>query len=144
MRARLREKAGNLTGGIPGSREEGVLNSARRSESVLYDFAEDGGAVGTITFGRVIPAGAIIKSITLDIQTAVTDAGSGTTVVKAGATILTAATDITALSGIAIIALTDTDGIKVSVASELKITLAVAAITAGKVRFFVDYLMPND
>lgn len=141
-KARTKLKAGFLTGGKPNKREEAVLNFANRCDSFLYDFEKDGGTASTdVEFKRSLPAGAIVKGITADIQTAVTGAVDAT--IDAGSTSLTAATDLTALSGIATIALTDTDGIKLTEASELKLAIATAA-TAGKVRFFVEYLMPNE
>lgn len=142
MKARRKLVSGFLAVGFPSKRDEAVLNaSGVRCESVLYDFSEDGGAAGDVDFGRLLPEGAIVKSITCDIQDAVT--GATDAILKAGATSLVAATDLTALSGIATIALTDTDGIKLSVESELKLTIATPA-TAGKVRFFVEYFLPND
>lgn len=141
-KARTKLKAGFLTGGKANKREEAVLNFASRCDSFLYDFDLDGGTASTdVEFKRSLPSGAIVKSITVDIQTAF--AGATDAVLKAGSTSLTAATDLTALSGIATIALTDVDGIKLSEASELKLGIVTAA-TAGKARFFVEYLMPNE
>jgi hypothetical protein len=142
MKARTKLQSGKLAVGYPSKRDEAVLDEGgSRCESVLYDFSEDGGATGDINFGRLLPNGAIVKAITADVQTAVT--GATDPVLKAGSTSLTAATDLTALSGIATIALTDTDGIKLTADSELKLTIATAA-TAGKVRFYFEYLLPND
>ena len=142
MRARRQLKASPLH--LPAHRDEAVLNAGGiRCASVLYDFSRDGGAIGDISFQRLLPEGCIAVKATLDIQTAVVGATS-TVTLKAGSTTLSAATDLTALSGIAPLALTDVDGVKVAVSSELKISIAVAAITAGKVRIFVQYLLPND
>jgi hypothetical protein len=144
MQARKKIQAGNLH--LPSSRDEAVLNaSGIRVESVLYDFSQDGGAVGTISFGRFIPSGAIINKITSDEITALTSSGSATVTVKAGSTSLTAALAFdTGFAGIGDAALTDTDGLKLSADSELKITIGTAALTAGKLRLYVQYLLPND
>ena len=146
MKARRKLIPGILAVGFPSKRDEAVLNqSGVRCESVLYDFSQDGGAVGDIEFGRLIPAGAIIKRITSDEQIAFTSGGAATVVINAGSTSLTAALAFdTDFTGVDAQALVSAEGMKVSVDSELKITIAVAALTAGKVRFFVEYLLPND
>ena len=96
--------------------------------------------MGTVSFDRLIPAGAVIKSITTDEQTVLISGGSATITVKAGSTALTAATAFdTGFAGIGTIALTDTDGIKLSADSEINIAIAGAALTDGKVRFFITY-----
>jgi len=139
-RARLRKNKGRLVYGTPNSREEAVLDSAKRAESFLWDFSADGAS--DFLSGRYLPANAIIKSITLDIQTAVT--GATDALFKCGAQTLTASTDLTALSGIATVALTDTDGIKVTSAnSEISLDFT-AAPTAGAFRVFLEYLSVNE
>jgi len=140
MKARRKLPSGKLAVGFPAKRDEAVLDAAGvRCESILWDFAVDGAV--DIAFGRHIPEGAIVKAVTVDVLTAV--AGATDAVLKAGATALVAATDLTALSGIATIALTDVDGIKLAVSSELNIDFT-AAPSAGKLRVFVEYLLPND
>lgn len=139
-KAKLRTKTGELAVSRVSSRDRAVLaEGGSLCESVLWDFSVDGAA--DISLGRNVPNGAIIKAITCDVQTAVT--GATDAVIKAGSTSLTAATDLTALSGIATIALTDTDGIKLSADSELNLDFT-AAPTAGKIRLYVEYLLPND
>lgn len=139
-KTKTRLPAGNLATGKISTRDEAVLNDGgKRCESFVYDFGQDGAA--DFNSGRLLPEGAIVKALTFDTQTAVT--GATDAVIKAGSTALTAATDLTALSGIATIALTDTDGIKLSAASELNLDFT-AAPTAGKFRLFVEYLLPND
>ena len=139
-RARLRKSKKPLVYGTPNSREESVLSSATRCESFTWDFAEDG--ADDFLSGRLINSDAIIKSITVDVQTAVT--GATDAVLKCGSQSLTASTDLTALSGIATVALTDTDGIKVTAdASELQMDFT-AAPTAGKLRIFVEYFEANE
>ena len=139
-RAKIRSKQGKIAGGAPaGSREEYVLRSARRCDQFTYDFAADG--ANDFLSGRFLLADTIVKSITIDVQTAVT--GATDAVLKCGSQALTASTDLTALSGIATVALTDTDGIKISSLSELQLDFT-AAPTAGKIRVFVEYLQGNE
>ena len=146
MRAKNRVPAGKLEAGIS-RRDEAVLNSGGvRVESVLYDFSEDGGAVGSVSFGRKLPAGAVVVNVYSDEITALTSGGAATVQLQAGATDLTdaiafdsgfAGTEAQALASSA-------EAIKISAAAELKIAIATAALTAGKVRFFVKYMLPND
>ena len=64
---------------------------------------------------------------------------------KAGSTDLVTAVDLTADAGFQSRALAGSaDGIKLSADSELKMDINTAAATAGKVRFFVEFLLPND
>lgn len=139
--ARRKLPAGSLAIGYPSKRDEAILNAGgTRCESAKYTFSTDGGAAGDIAFGRNLPEGAIIKAVTVDVISAATGATDAT--LKFGSTTFTTATDLTS-AGISLATLTDTDGVKVSAESELKLTIATPA-SAGEVRFFVEYLLPND
>ena len=144
MLANTREKAGKLAVNRISSRDEAVLNnSGLRCESVLYDFDNDGGATGTISFGRILPEGAVVVRVFSNEITAV--AGATDIDLKAGSTDLITAVDLTADAGFQSRALTGAaDGIALSADAELKMDINTAAATAGKVRFFVEYLLPND
>lgn len=144
MQARQKLKAGRLAVGYPASRDEAVLNAGgQRCESVLWDKSVDGGAVGTISFGRMLPAGAVVIGIISDELTAVT--GATEIQLKAGSTNLSGVIDFTGDAGIQSRALAGSvAGIKLAAESELKIAITTNAATAGKVRFFVRYLLPND
>lgn len=144
MQAKRQLPAGQFAVGYPSQRDEAVLNAGgQRVTSGLWDFSEDGGAVGTISFSRLLPAGCIVTRVWTDEQTAVTAATSVT--LKAGSTALTAALDLTASSGIQSPALAGSAaGIKLTVESDLNIAIATTAATAGKVRFFVEYLLQSD
>ena len=147
MLTKNRIPAGQLATKKISSRDEAVLNDGGvRSESCVYDFSEDGGAAGDVSFGRKLPAGAVVTEIVSDEITALTSGGAATVQLKAGSTDLTDAlafdTDFTGTETQALAS--SATAIKVSSASELKITIATAALTAGKVRFFVKYLLSND
>lgn len=147
MKARRKLKSGILGVGFPSRRDEAVLdNGGIRCESVLFDFSEDGGATGDIDFGRLIPENAIITKVFTDEITAFTSGGSATIQLKAGSTDLTDALAFdTGFAGTEEQALASSaEAIKISADSELKITIATAALTAGKCRFFIQYLLPND
>jgi hypothetical protein len=145
--ARRKLPAGILATGFPSKRDEAVLNAGGiRCESVLLDFATDGGAVGTINCQRQLPAGAIVVRILSDELTALTSGGAATVQLQCGAVDLTDAlafdTDFTGLDTQALAS--SAQAIKVSTAADLKIDIAAAALTAGKVRFLVEYILPND
>lgn len=131
----------------PGRREQALLDEGGvRCDSVVYDFSQDGGAVGTVTFRRQLPAGAIVTRVFSDEITALTSGGSATLQLKAGSTDLVDATAFdTGFAGTESQALASSaEAIKLSADSELQMEIATAALTAGKVRWFVEYLIPND
>lgn len=147
MRDRIKLKAGKLAVGFPSKRDEAVLNAGgNRMESVLFDFSQDGGSVATYSFGRLLPAGSIVTNIYSDEITALTSGGSATVQLKAGSTNLTDALAFdTGFAGTQSQALASSaTAIKVSAESELKMAIATAALTAGKLRFLVEYKLPND
>ncbi len=133
--------AGTLSSKQTNAREQAVLNEGgSRCASILWDFAEEGGAQADYSLGRKLPAGAIVTRCTADTQTDVT--GGADFLVSAGATALTTAAALTT-AGLTTLSL-PANAVKVSTESELKITIGTADATAGKVRFFVEYLLPND
>lgn len=119
-----------------------------------YDFAVDGGAVSTITLraapsysvGNDIPIGSVIEGGYVEVDTAVTSGGSATVAVNSeGAGDLVAAA---AISGAPwsttgrkslIPAFTGAASVKTTAARQLAITIATAALTAGKFRVVVFY-----
>ena len=113
-----------------------------------YDFSKHGGAVGAITVsGDVIPEGAIITSGIHHITEAVTSGGSATVAVKAlSSEDLLAAT---AKASLTLNALIDTvpDGAAANMIrvtsniTALTYTVAVAALTAGKIVTALEYVV---
>lgn len=122
-------------------REAGILkNFAKQSQTVLYSFAADGGAVGTFAFGVKLPSGAVITNVYSDEQTNATSGGAATLQLMAGATALTDAEAFSAFAAAQSRALASSaSAIKISADSELKLAVAGAALTAGKIRFAVEY-----
>src|ERR1051326_3601051 len=112
-----------------------------------YDFATDGGAVSTIilrgapgySVGNDIPVGSVIEGGYLEVDTAPTSGGAATIAVSVeGAGDLVAAA---AVSGAPwsttgrksiIPAFTGATTVKATAARQLTITIATAALTAGK------------
>lgn len=123
---------------------------AMKTVAAQYDFAKLGGAVADYNLGVRIPAGAIIVNAFAHVQTAATSADSTATIALKAETannIFTAA----AVSG----APWSTTGMKlaipdlatvadyksISAEAELIMSIAVQALTAGKINFFVTYVI---
>lgn len=119
-----------------------------------YDFAVDGGAVGTITLrsapsdsnGNEIPSGSIITGGYIEVDTAVTSGGAATIAVasEAAGDLQTAAAisgppwSTTGRKAITPV-FTAATGVKTTARRNLAITVATAALTAGKFRVVVFY-----
>lgn len=123
-------------------REAGVLGKfAKQIASFMYDRSVDGGTTGLYASGILLPANAVVTNVYADEQTAFTSGGSATVQLKAGSTDLTGdlAFD-TGFAGQTSLALASSaTAIKVSAASELKVSVEGAALTAGKCRFAVEF-----
>ena len=142
MRSPTRTKAGRLSGGRTNAREAAVLAGfAKQIQTVKWDYSYDGGAVGDFLFNAKLPANAVVTAVMVDEQTAVT--GATDMVLSAGSTALTASIDFTGQSGVVEYATLagGASAIKVSSESELKLTIATNAATAGKVRFAVEFYL---
>ena len=145
--ARRKLPAGILATGFPSKRDEAILNAGGiRCESMVFDFSTDGGAVGEINFQRQLPVGAIVMRILSDELTTLTSGGVATVQLQCGAVDLTDALAFdTDFTGLDIQPLASSAvAVKIATAADLKIDIAGAALTAGKVRFLVEYLLPND
>ena len=112
-----------------------------------YDFAKDGGAVGDITLrGPDLPIGACVDFGLLDVLTAVTSDGSATIALKA-----VSSEEILAATGKASFTLNATlatvpvgtaaTTIKCTARKKPVMTIAAAALTAGKFRLAMRYMV---
>jgi len=118
----------------------------------VYDFSVEGGAVSTIglkdVFGNkaILPSGALIKKVIIHVETALTSGGAATIAVDSEA-----AADLKGATAVATYALAaNLDGIPDGAAAnivrltadrQISIAIAVAALTAGKMHIFVDYVV---
>lgn len=118
-----------------------------------YDFAVDGGAVGTITLrgvdaaGNEVPNGAVIMGGYVEVLTAFTSGGAATVAVNSQA-----AGDLVAAAAVSgapwsttgrksvIPVFTGATTVKTTATRQLAITIATAALTAGKARVVVFYV----
>jgi len=127
-----------------------VIEGTDRLKTVQaeYDFAIDGGATGDITLrgvdiqGNEIPAGSVIEMGYIDVLTAVASA-TGTVALRAEAT-----ADILAATGQGGLTLgrksvipagTGATAVKTTAKRNLIMTIATAALTAGKFRVVLFY-----
>lgn len=117
-----------------------VLANLSNSATVkaTYDVAISG-TVGAKPLNVKIPAGAIITDMWTDAETVLASSGSATLAISAGATALKTATAFDDATLVGLDKQTVTL-VKLSVESELTVTVAAAALTAGKVNIFVKYL----
>lgn len=142
MQGKVLTPAGSLSGGRTNKRTAASLNFARQSVTCVWDFAADGGAVGTYLFNTKLPPNAVVTSVHADELTPVTGATSIT--LSAGATALTGATDFTGISGVGTVALAGSaTAIKLSTtaSSELQIAIATNPATAGRIRFAISWYL---
>ncbi|MER7002212.1 hypothetical protein ABT297_04075 [Dactylosporangium sp. NPDC000555] len=134
---------------IPGAKKVaagGLFMGERKIARGLYNFATDGGGVGSITLrGDQIPAGAIVVDALINVETAVTSGGSATLAIR-----LEGAGDIAAAAAVSG-APWSTPGpkrgdftatstpIRTTAARNVVATVATAPLTAGKFSVLVEY-----
>lgn len=113
-----------------------------------YDFAVDGGAVSTITMrgvdgqGNELPADAVVEMGYIDVETAVASATGTVALAAEGAADILAATaqaGLTVGRKSIIPAGTGASAVKTTVRRNLTMTIATAALTAGKFRLVLFY-----
>jgi hypothetical protein len=122
-------------------------------QEYVYDFAVDGGSVGQIRLdtkagAKPIPSNAIIKAVYYNVETAMTSGGSATVSIgDVGASaryLALTAFDNAAYTANAPKAAAIGVPVKVTAANigQFSVSVAVAALTAGKISFMVEYYIP--
>lgn len=123
-------------------------------QEYVYDFSVDGGAVGAIDLSakdgyKPLPAGAVIKEVLSSVETACTSGGAATVSWGNGgdadgysgtAKAVAALVDNAAFSGKSDSG-ADVPSVAVSGELDFNVTIATAALTAGKINFKVEYYM---
>lgn len=120
-----------------------LTTSNKSVVKATYDFAVSGGAVSDISLDSWVPPGAIITNIYSREVTSVTSDGSATVTLSAGSTALTGATAVASVATGSIALASSATAIVISASSRLKITIGTAALTAGKVEYFIEYIHNN-
>tara|TARA_R110000737_G_scaffold340986_1_gene364349 strand:+ start:185 stop:556 length:372 start_codon:yes stop_codon:yes gene_type:complete len=111
-----------------------------------YDFDIDGGAAVVITPANNfnLPIGAMIIGAWTDIKTTLASDGSATIAIAAAGTVIKAATAFDNASYVAIDAhLARTSAALTTAAGPVTFTVATAALTAGKVDIYVEYILAD-
>lgn len=134
-------------------------------QEYVYDFAKDGGAASTIILSNKLnydplPVGAIVKHVTAQVVTACTSGGAATVSWGNGSAATAWSGAAKAVASLTLNAVfneqatpsilwddTNDASIPIYVSSEsvgrFAVTIATAALTAGKIVFSVEYLLPN-
>lgn len=121
-------------------------------QEYTYDFAVHGGAVGQIDLATaaksLLPVGAVVTQVHYKVVTAPTSGGAATIAIGdvGSAARYLAATAIASytLDLVAVNAIGTPMNITAANNGKFAITIATAALTAGKIKFFVSYLMPKN
>ena len=109
-----------------------------------YDFSVHGGSIGDIEIGLKFPANAIVYQGLIDVVTDPTSGGSATVALKIeGAADLLAATAIASVTGQmdTVPDGTATNVVKTTAERTLTVTVATAALTAGKFHVYLLYFL---
>ncbi len=107
-----------------------------------YNFATQGGAVGTVSLGVTLPANALISQVTTEVITAPTSTGSTGTIRLALPVAGNLTTALTANG--AGTSSTSTAGplpVKAVTAQALSVTIATNPILSGSLRYYVSYFL---
>ena len=122
------------------------LENALKVAQFEYDFAKHGGAIGDITIDpKLLPAGAKILNGMIDVTTTFVGATATIAFNVVGAADVLAATAVASFAADALLDVvpvwTAATAIKVATASPLIMTIAVAALTAGKCTINLFYIV---
>lgn len=116
--------------------------SNKKVAKVTYDFSVVGGAESTIALEGYLPANVLVTGVWIREVTNVTGA-SATIKLVCGSTDITAALTGTNIVTGAATLISSATAVYVSTAGQLKVTIATAAVTAGKLEYFVEYVDNN-
>lgn len=119
-----------------------ALSGSKKTTEATYDFSKVGGAISVKDLGLAIPAGSIITDLWTDVSTALTSGGAATVAIKVGTDTLVAAVAYSDASLTGVDAHAGLLPLKTAAGGELTWTIAGAALTAGKARLVVSYIIP--
>jgi hypothetical protein len=126
------------------------VRQRRHTAEAVFDFAINGGSIGAKNLGEFIPRGAVIRRAWYDVLSTFT---SGTDAATIALQVESAGDLVTAIAisdvsnpwdaGIhdAIPVDTAATAIKTSAVNELQAVVAVEALTGGRLRLFVEYML---
>ena len=110
----------------------------------IFDFEIHGGEIGTVTLPAEIPDNAIITGAYVDVLTDPTSGGAATVAIGLNTTTdILAATAIASVTGV-VVAKTQADAFKLTADRKIQVTIATAALTAGKMAIAIKWMGPFD
>jgi hypothetical protein len=126
----------------------GAVQNLRHTQEFVWDFAVDGGGTGAIDLGD-LPLGAVVVNAVGVVETACTSGGSATVILG------TTDDDNGFIASVAVAALgaNTTHGNSVATnqpktnddaSRDVVMTIGTAALTAGKIRFILEYYIPSN
>jgi len=120
--------------------------AVRRTAAFVYDFAVEGGSIGDITLDNdYLPDDAVITQGMIFVKTACTGTNATIALTVNTSEDILAATAITSFTAGAILDVvpvrTAATSIKTAAKKSLTMTVATAALTAGKFVVYLDYYM---
>lgn len=123
--------------------ELGAFSNELRMARLEYDFSKDGGATGDLELA-IARGNIIVHDAWVHVPTACTSGGSATVAIGIDGGDEDAFLDITsgavaALTENAVLSETTARGLFVADGSEIQLTIATAALTAGKINVHVAY-----
>jgi len=126
--------------------QENGLETRKGVAVFEYDFAKHGGAIGAITIDpKLLPKNAIVTSGIIHVKTACVGATATLAFSLVGAADVLAATAVATFSANALIDVvpvgTAATMIRCTAATQLTLTVAVAALTAGKIAVALEYVV---
>lgn len=123
----------------------GTLIRQENTAIATYDFTKDGGAVGTVTFPLKLPSGAIVKRVFFDNVTSASSLGAATIgfSLQSSGDLKATNTAYTSWTGrlAGIPDDTTTNMIKLTAQRTLTMSIGTAALTAGKIKAFIEYVI---
>lgn len=131
----------------PGFSKALQRNLGEQTLRVPYDVAVNGGSVGAHGLGKYLPAKAIVTQAWFYTVTQFTDSGTGTVAISCeDANNLYTATDITGITATTVTAGAATGSAAsmvkgIAAPCEVTATVATAAQTAGKLIFYIRYVL---
>lgn len=130
------------------------IHRCKNMMKVVYDFSVLGGATGDILLlddqgnAAILPLNAVVTNVTCSVLTAVTSAGSATVALKllTSADLMAATAKASLASGFVAgapvgTAATWVGPVTAQAGTQIKATVGTAALTAGKLNYFVEYVI---
>lgn len=113
-----------------------------------YDFARDGGATGvyrldTLANKKALPVGAVLKEANVVVQTALQGSGASAKLGSVASDALYKANAAVASWGLGLTSYSTPTLVDAANKGQVAFTVAGGALTAGKLKVLLEYVVPN-